>query len=120
MKKLFKIAIPAYLLLVVFLLVMPTSGTGIKLNFHFLGIRSDHWVHAIMFVPFMILCRINFKREQFIICLLFGIAFASLCESLHYFLPYRSFDIHDFYANFCGITVGSLTFLLKSKSSNPI
>ncbi len=112
-KKLFKIAIPVYLFLVVFLLIMPTSNSGIKLNFNFLGIRSDHWVHAIMFVPFMILCRINFKREQFIIFLFFGIAFASLCESLHYFLPYRSFDIHDFYANLCGITVGSLTFLFK-------
>lgn len=115
MKKLLKIAIPLYLFLVILLLVMPTSNSGIKLNFHFLGIRSDHWVHAILFLPFMILCSINFKKNQYIICLLFGIAFASLCESLHYFLPYRSFDIHDFYANLSGITIGSFSFILKRK-----
>jgi VanZ family protein len=115
MKRLFKIALPIYLLLVIVLLVMPTSDTGIKLNFYFLGIRSDHWVHGIMFTPFMILCKLNFKRENFIICLFFGIAFAAFCESLHYFLPYRSFDIHDFYANLCGIAIGSFAYFFQKR-----
>jgi glycopeptide antibiotics resistance protein len=114
-KKLFKIAFVIYLISVIILLILPANDTGIKLNFSFLGIRSDHWIHAIMFIPFMILCSMNFNRKNFFIFLFFAISFASFCESLHYFLPYRSFDIHDFYANIIGVLIGSFTFLWKPK-----
>jgi hypothetical protein len=111
MKKITKILFPFYISAVFFLLVMKTSNTGIDLDFTILGIDSDHWIHAIMMSPFMIFCRIIFERKKFLIYLFFGIAFCSFCETLHYFIPYRTFSILDFYANLIGLFFGSLSFL---------
>ena len=111
MKKIVKILFPLYISTVIFLLVMKTRNIEIDIDFTFLGIDTDHWIHAIMMSPFMIFCHIIFERKKFLIYLFFGIAFCSFCETLHYFIPYRTFSILDFYANLTGLFFGSLSFL---------
>jgi VanZ family protein len=111
-QKSIKFIFPVYLLTVIYLLVMPTSNSGIDLNFSILGIRSDHWIHAIMMSPFMFFCFLLKKDIHFIIYLFIGIFFCSFCESLHYFIPYRDFSIQDFYANLSGLSFGSIIFLI--------
>lgn len=101
-----------YLLSVLVLLTIPTNDTGIDLDFYILGIRSDHYIHAILFLPFMVFFKLIFRDTAFVIALFLGVFFASFCESLHYFLPYREFSIEDFYANLSGILFGSLSFLV--------
>jgi VanZ family protein len=106
-----------YLLSVITLLVVPFSA-DLGMDEYIFGIRKDHYVHATMFLPFMGYFWITNKAQQtkidFIKYYGLGILFAACCESLHYFIPYRSFDIHDFFANATGISTGLLLFLFKS------
>lgn len=106
-----------YILTIITLLVIPTNG-AIKLDKYFFGIRTDHFIHASLFLPFMGYIWIrnlhSNKLKGFFKYYLIGILFAAFCESLHYFIKYRSFDVHDFYANFTGLTLGNLIFLFKS------
>ncbi len=116
-RKSFYIILPwIYLLTVITLLVIPTSGK-IKLNEYFLGIRTDHFIHAILFFPSAILFyarAVVLKRElRLIKSLIVGILFCAFCESLHYILPYRSFDPADFVANAVGMSVGFFIILFK-------
>jgi glycopeptide antibiotics resistance protein len=106
-----------YLLSVITLLVVPFTA-DLEMDKYIFGIRKDHYVHATMFLPFMGYFWITNKAQQskieFIKYFGLGILFAASCESLHYFIPYRSFDIHDFFANVTGISSGLLLFLFKS------
>ncbi len=106
-----------YLLSVITLLVLPFSA-DLGMDEYIFGIRKDHYVHATMFLPFMGYFWITNKAQQskidFIKYYGLGILFAACCESLHYFIPYRTFDIHDFFANVTGISAGLLLFLFKS------
>jgi VanZ family protein len=105
-----------YLLSVVTLLVIPLTDLG--MDEYIFGIRKDHYVHATMFLPFMGYFWITNKAQQskidFLKYYALGILFAAFCESLHYFIPYREFDIHDFFANVTGISLGLTIFLFKS------
>jgi VanZ family protein len=105
-----------YLLTVISLLVIPFTDLG--MDEYIFGIRKDHYVHATMFLPFMGYFWITNKAQQSKIDFLknyaVGILFAAFCESLHYFIPYREFDIHDFFANFTGISAGLIVFIFKS------
>ncbi len=105
-----------YLLSIVTLLVIPLTDLG--MDEYIFGIRKDHYVHATMFLPFMGYFWITNKAQQskidFLKYYAVGILFAAFCESLHYFIPYRGFDIHDFFANVTGISSGLIIFLFKS------
>ena len=113
MRKLFIYLFITYLLVLLTLLCIPTDQTGIKLNFLIFGIISDHYIHAILFLPFLVFCRILFKPSNWMIHFFIGIAFCSFCEGLHYFIPYREFSIQDFYANVTGISLGALSYKLR-------
>ena len=106
-----------YIITLITLLVIPTSGT-IKLDKTFLGIRTDHFIHATLFLPFMGYIWIkNLHKKSvtgFLTFYVAGMLFAAFCESLHYFIPYRSFDIQDFYANVTGLSIGCMVFLFRS------
>ena len=106
-----------YLLTVITLLVIPFS-TDLGMDEYIFGIRKDHYVHATMFLPFMGYFWITNKAQQskidFLKYYAVGIFFAAFCESLHYFIPYRDFDVHDFFANVTGISSGLIMFLFKS------
>ncbi|MCE3296210.1 MAG: VanZ like family [Crocinitomicaceae bacterium] len=102
-----------YLLVVILLLASPLSGTGIRLNEYFLGIRTDHYIHTALFLPFMIFCRLLYPKTTFFIPFFIGIFFCSLCETLHYFLPYREFSMQDYFANLTGLILGATAYLFR-------
>lgn len=106
-----------YIVVLITLLVIPTSGT-LKLNKTIWGIRTDHVIHATLFLPFMGYIWISNLHKRafsgFLKFYLAGILFAAFCESLHYFIPYRSFDVHDFYANVTGLSIGCIIFIFRS------
>jgi glycopeptide antibiotics resistance protein len=108
-----------YLLTLLVLLLMPTDN-GIQLNAFFLGVRTDHFIHASLFLPFMPYFRLKLiyknLNANFFKYYLLGILFALSFESLQLLVPYRSFDPTDIVANIVGISIGGLTFLWKSKT----
>jgi len=81
-------------------------------NNHILHIRLDHLVHAIIFIPWVVLIwlvtRVNFRTVPLkatiylILCLLF----AAAMEFVQYFLHYRTFTIYDLLANGVGVILG--------------
>lgn len=108
-----------YLLTLFTLLLIPTDN-GIKLNAYFLGIRTDHFIHASLFLPFLPYFRLKLKSyitlEVFLKYYTIGVAVAFFFESLQLFVPYRSFDPTDIVANVVGVSIGGLSFLWKSKN----
>jgi len=106
-----------YLLTIITLLVVPFSS-DLKMDEYIFGIRKDHYVHTTMFLPFIGYFWITKRAQKSLFHFLtyygIGILFAGFCESLHYFIPYRSFDFHDFLANVTGISIGLLIFCFRS------
>lgn len=103
-----------YLLTVLFLHVMPTSGVE-ELGEYFLGIRGDHWLHGIMFFPLGIFMPITLKKWHFSTLLLL-LATCACFETIQYFLPYRFFDFWDIVADSTGATIGlSICLKLQNK-----
>ena len=104
-----------YLIVLIILFVLPTKGT-VRLNPTILGIRSDLFIHSTLFIPYFTLY-IFYRKEkmQFKQAVTSGILFAAFCESLHLWIPYRSFSGLDFVANICGLTIGILGVKLVQK-----
>jgi hypothetical protein len=113
-----------YISVIITLMLIKTNGR-IKLATTIWGFRGDHFVHASIFIPYMVIIGLIYTKENnyFLISkkLPFAILFAAFCESLHIFLPYRTFSIFDFFANCIGLMLGMIInitikeFLLKRK-----
>lgn len=101
-----------YFIVLLTLLTIPTSKTGIKLDFYIFGIRSDHYIHALLLLPFLFFCRQLFAKRYAVICWMIGIFFCAFCEALHFFIPYRDFSVSDFYANLIGMSLGLVFYKL--------
>ena len=105
-----------YLLVLILLFVLPTKGT-VRLNPTILGIRTDLFIHSMLFIPYYGLYVLYRKEKmQFKQAIISGIVFAAFCESLHLWIPYRSFSGLDFVANVCGLTLGILGVKLVQKT----
>jgi len=95
-----------YLIVLILLFVLPTKGT-VRLNPTILGIRSDLFIHSMLFTPYYALYILYRKEKmQFKHAIITGVLFGAFCESLHLWIPYRSFSGLDFVANVCGLTIG--------------
>ena len=110
-----------YFVVILILLTKPISiGSGMK--FYFFGIRSDKYAHALLFFPFSILMfhLLEFFQRKYnaLKWYFLGVILCAVCESLHYFIPYRSFDIFDFAANFVGLSIGSFIYIWKPNVFN--
>ena len=103
-----------YITIVVLLLVLPLNGT-LRLSNVYFGFRSDHIVHCFIFTPFISLCFLGKLAPTTRRLLVFGYTFASLCEFLHVFIPYRTASIFDLLANYIGVTIGFLLFKLAQR-----
>jgi len=109
-----------YLIVLILLFVLPTKGT-VRLNPSILGIRTDWFIHSMLFIPYYGLYFLYRKEKmQFKQAVKTGILFAAFCESLHLWIPYRSFSGLDFVANICGLTIGILGFRLVQKIWNKL
>lgn len=98
-----------YVATIVILLVLPLNGTLALTNFYF-GFRSDHIVHCCIFIPFIPLLYLGRFTNSSFRLVLYGVIFASFCEFLHLFIPYRQASIFDLLANYLGI-ITSFLFL---------
>ena len=109
-KKLFYL----YISIILLLLIIPLDGT-FRLSSVYFGFRSDHIVHCMIFAPFMILCYLGRIAILPRILLIYGFTFASFCESLHVFIPYRNASIFDLLANYLGIIISFLILKLAQR-----
>lgn len=107
-----------YITTILILMVIRTDGK-IKLAHTIWGFRGDHFVHSTIFIPYMILIGLIYNNESIKYILLKklpqAILFGAFCESLHLFLPYRTFSVFDFFANCFGILLGVLLSLIIRK-----
>jgi hypothetical protein len=98
-----------YILTILILMVIRTDGK-IRLAKTIWGFRGDHFVHSTIFIPYMIIIGFIYPSENNLYLITkklpLAIAFGAFCESLHIFLPYRTFSIFDFFANCFGILMG--------------
>ena len=104
-----------YLIVLILLFVLPTKGT-VRLNPTILGIRTDLFIHSMLFIPYYTLYVLYRKEKmQFKQAIISGLVFAAFCESLHLWIPYRSFSGLDFVANVSGLTIGFLGLKIINK-----
>lgn len=107
-----------YISIIIILMLIKTDGK-IKLAETIWGFRGDHFVHSSIFIPYMIIIGLINSKEnnRFLISkkLPFAILFAAFCESLHLFLPYRTFSIFDFFANCIGLGMGMVVWLVVKR-----
>ena len=87
------------------------------LNFKF---RLDYLAHILAFMPWAVWGYLLKKRK--LKWFIWGIVLAMLMEGLHYFVPYRVFNVVDLIANLFGVLLGYviiyLWFLLKNSKNN--
>lgn len=104
-----------YLIVLIVLFVLPTKGT-VRLNPTILGIRTDLFIHSMLFTPYYGLYFL-YRKEKMLFkqAIITGLLFAAFCESLHLWIPYRSFSGLDFLANICGLTIGVLVVIVFQK-----
>lgn len=93
-----------YFALLAFLMWAPLNGVGIPLNNYVFGLRTDHLLHASVFVPCVFFLWGVVKPGW--MSWLTAVGIGVLTESVQYLLPYRGFDINDMIANFLGVTLG--------------
>jgi glycopeptide antibiotics resistance protein len=87
------------LALIVFNLDEKMNTEGINFKF-----RLDYIAHILAFMPWMVWGHVmKFKKTKWLV---FGILFAIIMEGLHYFVPYRVFNIVDLLSNIVGVVLG--------------
>lgn len=77
-----------------------------------LHIRLDHLLHALLFIPWMVLLHWRWKEKRsvgfFMLALGAGFLLAVISEGAQLVLPYRAFNVMDLVANWVGVVVGAL------------
>jgi len=105
---------PWYFLCLAFLMWAPLGG--VPLDNFVLGLRTDHLLHASVFIPCSLFLYDMFKQKWLV--WLSAVAVGVLTESVQALLPYRGFDINDMIANFLGVSLGWMIILyVKHKTS---
>jgi VanZ family protein len=96
--------------------------TAVRLNkIHFLGIRSDHLLHVLLFIPWMLLVRWRWPERKnvavFCLALAAGLLMTGISEGLQLFIPYRSCSFLDMLADSTGLGIGAAAFLMRRKTN---
>lgn len=102
-----------------------SSGTGLDLDQHFLGIRMDRVAHFLMFLPYSFLCwgfikfshsRTFFARYITTTVIVSGVIIAIIAElSQELLTTYRDSDPWDLVANISAIIVGIIIITIFEK-----
>lgn len=100
----FQIYIYLYIFFLHLLIFLPFSTMDKVENIKILEFRMDYLIHILIFLPWAFLKpKSGVKPWQW---LMLGLVFAAGAEFIHYFLPYRSFNINDLIGNVAGIILG--------------
>jgi VanZ family protein len=111
MKTLYRINFFLSLLLVVYFSAVPASSIP---NIAALSFLTDKMIHALIFLYLSLIglnCYFNISK-----LLLLGMifSFGLVIEIIHFYHPYRFFEIPDLIANFIGILFALVIFNKKS------
>ena len=110
MKTLYRLIFFLSLLIIFFLSIVPAAAIP---NIAVLDFLSDKFVHALifLFLSFVGLkCNFNISK---IFLLLMIFSFGLMIEVIHYYHPYRFFEIADLIANLIGILAALAIFNKK-------
>ena len=138
-----------YVFVVFLLCVLPVNGEKSSVNQVFVvHVRLDYWIHMVMFMPWMGLALIGnrgFRTDKHYACfrndkgfpafrlvpgkparqslffLIAGILFAIGCESIQFFIPWRTFNINDLLSSALGVLTGiPIIFFLHWNKGNKV
>ena len=99
----------AYVILIIFLAIVPIGDSGILNKTTIISFRADHILHALVFMPWAFFCII--LKKNLLPWFVWGILYAIGAESIQYLLPYRSFNISDMLSNIIGVSAGFVVFV---------
>jgi len=111
MKKLYRNIFFISLLLVMIFSIVPASSIP---NIAALSYITDKMIHALIFLYISIIglnCYFNISK-LFLLGLIFS--FGLLIEIIHFYHPYRYFEIADLISNLVGILIALIIFNKKS------
>jgi VanZ family protein len=96
------------------LATLPINSAGELNNVTIFRLRGDYFLHALVFVPWMIFYPAWEINQWF--WLFYGVLFAACTEAVQYVLPYREYNVSDLAANVIGIFVGIVIIALYRKT----
>lgn len=111
----------ALYVIAVCLVCFVSSSSIPSIQKYILGLPSDKVIHFTMFAPYPILAYLSFdhpahkpwKSVAFVtLSMLAGLALAIFTEVIQYYLPSRSMDIRDFYADALAVVIFSVIVLV--------
>ena len=101
-----RILLALYLIALVGLLVLPVSGV----SFEFLGVRSDKWIHIVLFAGLAALMRWNAEgRHPMMLALALALVVVVATELIQGVINYRSAEAADVFAGALGSAIGVAT-----------
>jgi VanZ family protein len=109
----YKLTFRIYIVFLILAAVLPinSSDSNSINNIFIIQIRLDYFIHAMLFLPWVLLCQLAFNRALAINYWLIagaGLLMATFTEGIQYFLTYRSYNINDLLANYLGVGLGTL------------
>lgn len=110
MKSLYRLIFTSALIITFYFSIVPASDIP---NFAALTFLSDKFVHALIYCSIAFIglnCYFNLPNNYLLV---FIFTFGLIIEIVHYYHPYRFFEIADLIANLLGILFAS--FLFKKK-----
>ena len=99
-----------YFILLAVLMWAPLNGLGIPLNNYVFGLRLDHLLHALVYLPCPFFLMDLLQRKKGLV-LAIAILIGLFTEFVQYLLPFRGYDVNDLIANAGGSLVGWLAIL---------
>lgn len=112
--------IAVYIIALILLSVISINGDLSPNKKHWGGIRTDYIIHALIFIPWMILANLRWNQNNH--CKIFwsvlgiGFALALVSEFVQLLIPGKAFNPIDLAANGVGIIVGAMIWFLLSCS----
>ena len=113
-----KVLFLIYIGMVLFFCFFNLSMPDLELPGYFLGIRIDRYFHFIMFLPYPFIGWLTYRYSRHLgrykefassLTLVTGMVFAVATELVQkYLLISRDGDIKDFFADLCGLLVGTI------------
>jgi len=110
-----------YIIIVIALHLIPMGGYSIN-RMNFGPFRGDYLIHLICFLPWMFLLTFSSHKRKIgalkgLAWMGIGIILAVIVETIHCWLPHRSFNPMDAMFNVAGVVVGAGVFFARQKLS---
>ena len=94
---------------------MPNIDTGTIKATSYRLTTSGFFLHLLSYFIASLLCSKAFKQNSINFILIWGTAiflYSVFLEVIQFFLPYRVFNVYDILANFIGIALGMIIFVI--------